>query len=815
MPGYEQAFHTCCTDGLSTTTLGFQFRAASPGLAGERLAAVGRAMTGYAPPPGTPPTPTEAELVAFPISLRYLDVDGVGPCVSRTVYVGREDRSAPDGGHGRFGNYFSHVVARVGEPEFDATRHPIELWQSSDWVTDVAGPTEAPVLEQLQGGPITVAHALRSLGDPARRAWLPVAFDALEAALADRTRIVVLDDAQHAWAWVAALALALPPELGRRLTFDTFDGEPDRSRARLCVSDPGADRLGIGRKVHTGEVALIDPLGYEPASEPATLLGRAVAAFLADGRETELLELAGVSSGGGGLAAHAVLVGVRSASADAFAGAELTPILARVRGWLDDPATHGADLAAAAALIEELVADERDWSEVDPARILDVADASARHHDPALLAAMAQVLIVSADRLDPATLAVLPPAAAGTRVVGQAIALMSQDEPTAPRVARRVAVLDRLGLLGVNAAVDRRVGRACGQHVGDPEVLAALRELAARPAGRAAAEQALRTAAEVAAGPVVLPPSTLAALGQAPLGGILDTIGGPAEPFAVALLETRVAVALRPEVRDERLATLLGTASGPSERDAAVTALYDDGELADAVVLSGILSAYAAARHAPSQALVERAWAVLEADDPFAVVRGGGTAVLMELRRIDPAVSSTVTAQTLDLAAARPQTLSELEPWVERLYDLWPDLDDGRREIFARRLARAFRDVRYPLHADLALEAERRLRPHFLPSYRSAMTEELAARERADLAAWMFLAWNGADIPPELRDELIDECLPAALSAWKEDDRAPVAELVGRESPAWADAWAQWDEGHPPAGVMGRAMGRLRKGKGR
>src|SRR3954447_5075433 len=135
---YEQAFHTCCRNGLTTPGLSFQFNAASPGLDETMLSAIGRTMTGYTPPPSAPPAPTADELRDFPVSLRYARVEGVGPCVSRTVYVGREDRADPDGGQGRFGNYFSHVLALPGGGTFGNGVHPIELWEAPLWTADEA-----------------------------------------------------------------------------------------------------------------------------------------------------------------------------------------------------------------------------------------------------------------------------------------------------------------------------------------------------------------------------------------------------------------------------------------------------------------------------------------------------------------------------------------------------------------------------------------------------------------------------------------------------------------------------------------------------
>src|SRR5689334_4442412 len=105
--GFEQAFHTSCRVGLGAQA-GFQFNAASPGLTEQQLAELARVHAGYQAPPGMPAEPSKDDLREFPISLKFAPVEGVGPAVSNTCYVGREYRGRNgEADSGRFGNYFS------------------------------------------------------------------------------------------------------------------------------------------------------------------------------------------------------------------------------------------------------------------------------------------------------------------------------------------------------------------------------------------------------------------------------------------------------------------------------------------------------------------------------------------------------------------------------------------------------------------------------------------------------------------------------------------------------------------------------------
>src|SRR6185312_7753481 len=102
--------------------------------------------------------------------------------------------------------------------------------------------------------------------------------DWLEELVTGQARLVVLDDGNHGWAWVASLTLPLPANVANALSFDTFTGEPARSTARICVCDPASDRAALGRHALTAGLRVVDL--RESAPEPHGLLARAVA----DGR---------------------------------------------------------------------------------------------------------------------------------------------------------------------------------------------------------------------------------------------------------------------------------------------------------------------------------------------------------------------------------------------------------------------------------------------------------------------------------------------------------------------------------------------------
>ena len=462
---YPQAFHTSCRDGLSGRP-GFQFNAASSGLGREQLSRLAAEHAGYRPPPDAPAEPDAAAIARLPVSLRYLPVEGVGPVVSRTAYVGREFRGAgeePDSG--RFGNYFSHiVVGESGEDPF-AGLLPIELWGAPHWSSSEASGAELPPLERLEPGPLDLDRVLERLGPRGATALAAVADAALGAVLGGPRAVIVEPDPELAAAWIAWASFALPQDRLAALTFATFDGRPRVAEAlRICVTTPACDVEFPSYELESSVVVVDATAPPEPAG--LSLYARVLEQLVACGGE-------------------AVAAAVRDlpAGLDApRAGVELairagSPALAAARPPGDDSEAAFAEWARLYA-----VARERGSAP-------ELVDGALERLLPRLADPPAALPRVDPEAVPPPSAGVL---AGWLATVGEAAAEGRLGAPLASGV--------RLGLVGCNAALDRELAEAIADRFSDPGVEAAYTQIAEGGGERLVEAVAMRLAARAGSG---------------------------------------------------------------------------------------------------------------------------------------------------------------------------------------------------------------------------------------------------------------------------------------------------------------------------
>jgi GTPase-associated protein 1, N-terminal domain type 2/GTPase-associated protein 1, middle domain len=816
--GYEQAFHTCCRDGLSTPELAFQFKAASPGLDETMLTAIGRAMTGYTPPPDAPPAPTPAQLGEFPVSLRYARVDGVGPCVSRTVYVGREDRSGPDGGRGRFGNYFSHVLVLPGGHTFANGMHPIELWEAPFWTADEAPGNVLGSVPAVNGATVSViGRALRELRDARRARWLPNLFDGLAAALAGQSRVVVLDTRESGWAWVAAAAKCLPRGLAAELTFDTFDGEPDRSGARLCVSVPEVSRAGLLRGVHTGDIVLVDPHDDAEPPAPRTLLGRAVAAWLERRDPDELPRIAEAADqlpGTMDVVRYGAVVALATEDEAAVTPGDVDAILSETARWLEaepgPPVEPGAAgrLLTAAANDSELAAPLA--TSTRARELLETALRSPSPEAEAVAGAILTATLSRADDIDPASLPRLRESAVSFQVLGASLDLVSEDDLAAPAVAHRVRVLHRLGVLGRNDEVDRRAGTACGRELVTDDVLEVVRELAGDSLGSRTADHALWVLAVALQRGHEVPDALLRKLADDPLGSALEGLAGSGEHFPAALLAARAGVAARPRERGACLAKLLTLASDAQVAEA-VRALYPPRDELGPSQVREILEAHAAARRTPDRALVDRAWGALGDASPFSPDEA-----LLELLRSLTGTRPYPADVGIEMARSFPRHAADLPPWIAKLSRALDVLTPAHADALLGKLGRhAARVKRYREHRSVAVSAYEVGGKQFEQAYLRELQEIFRAKDSAEHAVQVLIAWAPGRVPPRLSELMLERALPEVMRQVGPGQRDEMRKILERGGEQWLEWFAEWDERHPPASRVGRAVSKLGLGRKR
>jgi GTPase-associated protein 1, N-terminal domain type 2/GTPase-associated protein 1, middle domain len=487
---HRQAFHTSCRRGLAGHA-GFQFNAASAGLDDEQLARLAAGHTGYRAAPDAPPEPTPAEIEEFPVSLRYLPIDGVGRVVSRTAYVGRELRGAggePDSG--RFGNYFSHIVV-ADEGGFDGLL-PAELWGAPHWTTRESGTPELPPLARLEPGPIDLDSVLADLL-PRRSGALATVLDAcLGAALGGPRAVVVEDDPALAAAWVAWVSFSLPPDSAAELTFSTFEGRPRVADAlRFCVTTPACDLEFSGYEL--GSTVNVVSTGAPAPAEPS-LYARVLAALAEDGAEAVAAAVRELPAGLTAVEAGArvAVLGARAALASA---AEAPAIVAAIADAFERAPAPALAVQSTAVPADDSSESLRQWARLHQLARRSTDPSASEIADESLRRLLAVDPIAAVDAKVPSSSPTKPSVAVLALWLERVSAAVGSD-----RLAPALAAGARLGLAGCNTALDRELAAAIAADFDDPAVRSAYDELAIAGHDLVVETVAQKLAAAVAAG---------------------------------------------------------------------------------------------------------------------------------------------------------------------------------------------------------------------------------------------------------------------------------------------------------------------------
>lgn len=457
---YQQAFHTSCRTGLGPQP-GFQFNAASEGLSEPVLAELAAAHAGYQAPPDATQQPTRDQLASFPTTLKFLPVDGVGPVLSRTTYVGREYRGTdgePDSG--RYGNYFSHILVGSEKGGF-ADLLPIELWSAPHWTEDEATTARLDSLGEITPGSLTLERALELLSGAGEGTLAAVAGSAL-VAVGGGARVVVAEPlVERMAAWVAWASFCLPPGLAERLTFSTYTGTPVRENGvMLCVTSPACDLsfqpYELGSSV---ELILAD---QTVSGDGTNLYGRIVAELSTSGADAvsdAVMRLPrDVDHGSEG-----ALLAVLTERLDLVRAEEVGPTLSLVCDRIDQlPAERWAELIKNVDP-PRTPADAPPWVGLyETARMIDGATGGTALVDEAL-----GRLIPLFDQLSVTPIDGIPLTAPSVRVLARWLEAIKADPPPS-QLAASIKTGSSLGLLGLNDALDRAVGEKLADHLADP-----------------------------------------------------------------------------------------------------------------------------------------------------------------------------------------------------------------------------------------------------------------------------------------------------------------------------------------------------------
>jgi hypothetical protein len=853
---HEQAFHTCCRRGL-TAQPGFQYNAASPGLSQELLNRLAPAHAGYQAPRDAPAEPTPAELGRFPISLRCRPVEGAGPVLSRTAYVGREFRGDGESDTGRFGNYFSHMVmgGDAAEP-FDGLL-PIELWEAEHWSTRESPEPVLQTIAALSPGPLDLERALAELL-PDRGAWIPEVVSATVAAIGGGPRVVLVEEAgPRAAAWVAVVCFALPRALAGRLTFSTFEGRPRYTDLQLVLTTPGCDvafpTYELGQRV-----SVLDAAAGTPAPERSTLLGRAIGALAEVGAEALSATVRAVQAG----ACEEVVSSatVRAVQADgcedpvslgaAFAilagrcdlaqdEADVVEILRLLAEWHEAGRAAGRLGAAAGALAARpeqpsepmlaawwrLYAVARGGGHAESAEIVDVA--------------LGQ-LLANLDRLQPTGALVsgyAPVRPSVARLAEFLDGLQRTDDRDLARAddrdlagtddrdlagtddrdlaGSRVAAGWQLGLVGSNDELDRRFAAVMADQLDHPAVQRSLDSICLDPRHR---ELVFALVAELLERATRDPDarSRLSALvaDQEIAAEALSGALRASKSFDVLLAGARVWLPGHPHSRRAFVGRLVALAGSEQERDM-IRGLYGSrGPVAieDRVEL---LDAYAATDQVPPAKDLLASWQAVASRplrDPEAIVL---EPLVQALTRVDPEAKQNAAYVAFEMfqGGGRGSFEQGVEMWVralERVASHADELPADRYKEFAAATARRVLSCVDPdEHCARFAEAAEILGKE---KWRYVCESELAGARPVDaprVLARLFETWDRAPRSDRAcREMVLESLLPAALDGQTADIREHVAAALSR---GHRDRWSTWSEAHPPRRTAAGRIGRLRR----
>jgi len=802
---HPQAFHTSCRNGLAAHP-GFQFNAASPSLDRSLLSRLASSHAGYHVPRDMPLEPTPSELAGFPVSLKVAPVDGAGTVVSRTVYVGREFRGrdgSPD--EGRFGNYFSHiVVGGEGEP-FDGLL-AIELWEAPHWVDTESPRADLSDLGCLEPGPLDVER-VASLLATAPHGFAAAVLDAAVVALDGGPRLVLVEpDKSRAAAWIGWISYALPAAQARRLTFTTFDGRPRYADdVHVCVTTPACD-IAFAAHELGHSVRLLDIGGRLPTERPS-LYARVAHALFEQGTDALAAAVRTVPDDASGMRRGAWLA-VAGALTELVEGDELASVVDLLR----ELAQRG-EVGRAAATAKELPAD----ATVDRATL---AEWAALHR-------VARGLPADEGSRSLAATALSRIVAFAGELPGS-IAPVARDTPTQPGVSNLAPWLSaveaasgtagsgplvggglRLGLVGVNAAVDRRLARALSEGLAHPSVQDALRTIGRDPALDHIVVAVTEAVAERAEDDLRAREHLRE---MALLAVVRETLRRRAEEarsFERAVVWLQTEVAADPSRRRWAAGELAPLACSPRD-EAKVRELWGDGGPRTDAEHVELLTAYLSAGVQPPGLDANRALAKLMSRP---LTKAKATDALgATLARCDGRVQRHPSYLAWWVATTTPGTLYRFAAWAKcagaAIAADEASLPEPRREelcpLVCTQVLRQRRAHDYPqgiaaLRSRAGEDIDRWLVVRVAEALRK---NEL----RSQLIADLFESWHR--LPAE-SSGLVDDVLARATESTKRRDLEGVAEFL---PPSLQEEWADWLERRPRS-TVGRALGRLGRKK--
>lgn len=206
-----------------------------------------RGLFSYQPPYLAPGQVMTEELVpAMPRAFMYRYLKSGACALTLNTYLGRDYMGAS----GRFGNVLSHSIICDFE-DFDV--YPCELYGSSvlrssmDFkeVNSSAQPEYLSTPELSRGPLIDIEGILDFLGEDDRLDYYKKMLQALLQFPIDKRRILICDSVQNTMRWMAALHYAFPLDIAKKLSFTSYEFEPELSYSQICGVIPEGSRYHV------------------------------------------------------------------------------------------------------------------------------------------------------------------------------------------------------------------------------------------------------------------------------------------------------------------------------------------------------------------------------------------------------------------------------------------------------------------------------------------------------------------------------------------------------------------------------------------
>ncbi len=288
--GFGSLYYTDCRPGQGLQGgAGFQFQAASPGLAPEAMPVVQR--TGLYEPP-VRWMRERRPVTDYPPSLAHA-AEGELFVTAAGRYLGQEANGT------REGNQFTHAVVTRDPASYGLVR-PAQLWAAPWWASEPAPGTE---LDELAEHPAPGLLDVETVRDRVREAEggqerLTALLSAIHR-LADpehrRTVVLVCADPEQAACWIAAATLLVPRPQALRVSFKIFVADGQYGQHDIIALHP--EWAGRWADTRSGSGLTVFDLDRDrhTAVEPTAAAGFWVPRFLAEDAYdvVDAVELAG------------------------------------------------------------------------------------------------------------------------------------------------------------------------------------------------------------------------------------------------------------------------------------------------------------------------------------------------------------------------------------------------------------------------------------------------------------------------------------------------------------------------------------------